>query len=183
MASADLPLIERRLRRKYEWARARRAFWGFTPSLLIVAAATLFAKHPTSALTFGAGMFVFGVAALWYGRNVRKAVLPGVALGLIPLTLALCANHLGHTCMGGACMSVCMPACTAGGLVAGVGMAIVGHRQRQGLGYWLAASAIAVLTGAMGCSCVGYAGVVGLMLGFSVGLVPALARRFFGRAI
>ncbi len=182
MASADLPLIERRLRRRYEWARARRAFWGFTPSLLIVAGAAAFAKHPTAALTFGAGMFVFGVVALWYGRDVRKAVLPGVALGLIPLTFALCANHLHHTCLDGACMSVCLPACTAGGLFAGIGMAIVGHRQRLGLGYWLAASTITVLTGAMGCSCVGYAGVVGLMAGVGVGLIPAIARRLIRRA-
>ena len=177
MASADLPLVERRLRRRYEWARARRAFWGFTPSLVIVGAAALFAKHPTSALAFGAGMFVFGVTALWYGRDVRKAVLPGVALGLIPLTLALCANQTHHACMDGACMSVCLPACTVGGLVAGIGMAIVGHRQRQGCGYWLAASAITMLTGAMGCSCVGYAGVIGLIAGFGVGLLPAFVRR------
>jgi hypothetical protein len=41
----------------------------------------------------------------------------------------------------------------------------------------LAASTIAVLTGAMGCSCVGYAGVVGLIAGFVVGLLPAIVRR------
>jgi len=181
MASADLPLIERRLRRKYEWARARRAFWGFTPSLLIVAGAALFAKHPSYALIFGAGMFAFGVAALWYGRELRKAVLPGVALGLIPLTLALCANQMQHACMGGACMTVCLPACTIGGFVAGVGIAIVGHRQKQDLGYWLAASTITVLTGAMGCSCVGYAGVVGLVAGFVIGLIPAFGRRLLRR--
>jgi hypothetical protein len=181
MASADLAFIERRLRRKYEWARARRAFWGFTPVLLVVAGATAFGKRPTSALAFGALMFAFGVAALWYGREVRKAVLPGVALGLIPLVLALCANQMDHMCMDGACMPVCLPACTAGGFVAGIGMALVGHRQRQGLGYWLAASAITVLTGAMGCSCVGYAGVVGLVAGFGVGVIPALAGRLTRR--
>ncbi|HVY26129.1 MAG TPA: hypothetical protein VHB79_06235 [Polyangiaceae bacterium] len=177
MASDNLSLIERRVRRKYEWARARRAFWGFTPVLLIVAAAAALAKRPGSTLTFGALMFALGVAALWYGRDVRKAVLPGVALGLIPLVLALCANHMHHVCMGDACMSVCLPACTAGGLVAGIGMAIVGQRQRLGVGYWLAASAITLLTGAMGCSCVGYAGVLGLAAGFGVGLLPALARK------
>jgi hypothetical protein len=48
--------------------------------------------------------------------------------------------------MGHARMSVCLPACTAGGLVAGIGMAIVGQRHRHGIGYWLAASAIILLT-------------------------------------
>jgi hypothetical protein len=180
MASADLALIERRLRRKYEWARARRAFWGFTPVLFVVAGAAAFANRPTSALGFGALMFACGVAALWYGREARRAVLPGVALGLIPLVLALCANQMHHLCMDGACMSVCLPACMAGGFVAGIGMALVGHRRRQGLGYWLAASAITMLTGAMGCSCIGYAGVVGLAAGFGVGVIPALAARLLG---
>jgi hypothetical protein len=146
-----------------------------------VAGAALFAKHPSSALIFGAGMFAFGFGALWYGRELRKAVLPGVSLGLIPLTLALCANQMHHACMGGACMSVCLPACTVGGFAAGIGMAVVGHRQRQGLGYWVAASTITVLTGAMGCSCVGYAGVIGLIAGFGVGLIPAVGRRLMQR--
>jgi hypothetical protein len=177
MASTDLAALERRVRRRYEWARVRRALLGFAPSLLVVAAAAAFAKQSVSALAFGGAMFVFGVSALWYGRNVRRAVLPGLGLGLVPLALALCANHLHHACMGGACMSVCLPACTAGGLLAGVGMAVIGRRQQQGLAYWGAASLIAVLTGAMGCSCVGYAGVVGLMLGYGAGLLPLAVRR------
>src|SRR5690349_11083454 len=162
MVSIDLAAIERRSKRRYEWARARRALWGFAPSLLVVAAAAAFAKHSVSTLAFGAAMFAFGVLALWYGRNVRRAVLPGLALGLVPLVVALCANHFHHACMGGACVSVCLPACTAGGLLAGIGMAVVGRRQQQGVLYWLAASSIAVLTGAMGCSCIGFAGVAGL---------------------
>jgi hypothetical protein len=34
----------------------------------------------------------FRCRGTWYGRDMRKSVLPGVALGLIPLTLALCAT-------------------------------------------------------------------------------------------
>src|SRR5882757_5655215 len=119
MASTDLAAIERRLRHRYEWARVRRALLGFAPSLLIVASAAAFAKHSISAFAFGTAMFVFGVSALWYGRDLRRAVLPGLALGLVPLAVALCANHFHHACMGGACVSVCLPACTAGGLLAG----------------------------------------------------------------
>ncbi len=176
MDSIDLNHLERRARRKYEWSRARRALVGFAPSLLVVAAAVGFAKHPTSTLAFGAAMFAAGVTALWYGRSLKRAVLPGFGLGLVPLALALCANQFGHACMGDGCMTLCVPACAAGGLVAGIGMGVIGHRQRQGAGYWAAASLIALLTGAMGCTCVGYAGVVGLAVAFGLGILPAVVR-------
>jgi hypothetical protein len=177
MDSIDLSYVKRRARRKYEWARVRRALWGFGPSLLVVAAAGVFAKHPTSTLAFGAAMFAAGVSALWYGRGLKHAVLPGFGLGLVPLALALCANRFGHVCTGDGCVALCVPACITGGLMAGVGMAVIGHRHRQGVGYWAAASLIALLTGAMGCSCVGSAGVLGLAAGFGLGVLPGVVRR------
>ena len=170
MESRDLETLTRRARRAYEWSRLRMALWGFAPVVLIITAATLLTKRPGSALAFGAALFAFGVTALWYGKGAQRAVLPGLALGLVPLTLALCASQMNHMCMGDACMAVCVPACTAGGALAGLGMALVGYRRRQGWRYWIAASAIALLTGAMGCSFVGFGGLAGLALGFGVGL-------------
>jgi hypothetical protein len=126
---------------------------------------------------FGVGLFLVGVSVLWYGRDLRRAVLPGFVAGLVPLTLATCANHVGHLCTGENCMLWCVPACTVGGLAAGLAISVVGYRGRRGLGFWVAASAISLLTGAMGCSCAGYAGVLGLALGFGAGLVPGFARR------
>jgi hypothetical protein len=178
MASIELSKLEGQARRKYEWARARRAVIGFAPALLVVAVAALANTHPTSAVAFGSVMFVAGVALLWYGREIRRAVLPGLAMGLLPLTLALCANHMGHMCMGGSCMTVCVPACTVGGLGAGVGVSLIGLRWKQGPAFWLGASVLTLLTGAMGCSCVGYSGVVGLAFGYGLGLLPMLVRRF-----
>ncbi len=180
MDSTDLQAFERRARRKYEWARVRRALVGFSPALVIVAAAALNERHPGSATAFGVGMFAVGVVLLWYGRDVRRAVLPGVALGVLPLVLALCANHM-HSCGGGVCMNWCVPACVVGGLGAGVGVAIIGHRARRSAGYWAAVSALALLTGAMGCACAGYAGVVGLVAGFAIGLGPELIRSVWAK--
>lgn len=175
MDSNDLQALERRARRRYEWARLRRAMLGFSPALVIVAAAAMNAHRPGSAASFGVAMFAAGVLLLWYGRDVRRAVLPGVALGVLPLVLALCANHM-HGCSQGVCMSWCVPACAIGGLGAGVGIAVIGHRARRSIGYWAGASALVLLTGAMGCSCAGYAGVVGLVAGFAFGLGPELIR-------
>lgn len=169
--------IEQRARVRYELGRMRRAVLGFAPVFVIVAAAALFAKHPSTTVGFGIAVFAVGAVLLWYGRDLRRAVLPGVAAGLVPLVLTLCAIHMDHACMGDRCMSLCIPACATGGVLAGLAVAAVGIRRRSGIGFWLAASAVALLTGAMGCGCVGYAGLVGLVLGFGAGLVPGLVSK------
>jgi hypothetical protein len=123
-------------------------------------------------------MFSVGVVLLWYGRDLKRAVLPGLAAGFVPMAFALCANHMGHYCTGEECMSLCVPACVAGGIVAGLTVAYFGYRGKHGLGYWSASSAIALLTGAMGCACIGFAGLFGLGAGYLVGLLPVVARKF-----
>lgn len=177
MDSIDLARIERRARLKYEWSRALRALLGFAPALIVVVIAILANKHPGSALAFGGAMFAVGVALLWYGRDVRRAVLPGLALGLFPLALTLCANHMVHACMGDHCMTLCVPACAIGGLGAGVGVSVIGLRWKQGLPFWIGATVLTLLTGAMGCSCAGYTGIAGLVVGFGLGLLPGIIRR------
>lgn len=181
MDSIDTARAERRARARYEWARTKRALLGFAPSLVIVAVAALLGRRPGWALGFGSSMFAMGVVLLWYGRDLRRAVLPGVAAGLVPLLLALCAIRISHTCVGDHCMALCLPACIAGGFVAGLAVAGVGLALRGGAAFWTAASAMSLLTGAMGCACLGYSGVVGLALGFAVGMVPGGLRRLFAR--
>ena len=141
MDSIDLVAAERRARLRYEWTRARRALIGFAPVLLVVLGASALTPRPAWVWFFGLGLFAVGVVLLWYGRDLRRAVLPGVAAGLVPLILAVCANHLGHVCMGDECMTWCVPACTAGGIVAGLAVASVGLGRRSGAGFWLSASA------------------------------------------
>ena len=176
MDSTDLRLIERRVRRRYEWGRLRRALLGFAPVLVIVAIAVALARHPSATVAFGLGAFLFGVILLWYGRDVRRAVLPGVAAGLVPLVLSLCATHLHH-CTGDACMMVCVPACAAGGLLAGIAVAVLASHRGLSLAFLVPASALALLTGAMGCACMNYSGVAGLGVGFGVGLLPMVLGR------
>lgn len=178
MDSTELSALQARLRLSYEWSRLWRAVLGFLPCTLFIAAAAILTSRPGSTLLFGAGLFLLASLLLWYGRDLRRAVLPGFVAGLVPLTLSLCANHLGHVCTGERCVMLCLPACTIGGLAAGLGVSAIGHRGRRGLGFWVAASAVCLLTGAMGCSCIGYSGVTGLGLGFLAGLVPGLVRRF-----
>lgn len=178
MDSIDLNRIERDARARYERARFQWSFAGAAPVLLVVAAAAFFAKRPTSVAVFGGLLFVTGVILLWRGRDLRLALWPGVLTGLIPLVAALVANH-GHGCTGEHCSSLCVPTCTAAGVTAGLVVSLIATRMKAGWGFWAAASAVSMLTGAMGCACVGYAGVLALIGGFSVGLAPQLARRVF----
>jgi len=169
-------LLMRRARRGYELSRVRQALLGMAPLLFIVPLAACMTARPLSTVWLGAATFALGGVMLWYGREPQKAVLPGVAAGLVPLMLALCANRM-HYCGPDGCTSLCVPACTLGGVLAGLVVARVGHGRRAGAWYWLSASGLALLTGAMGCSCIGYSGVFGLGAGFALGVVPALVRK------
>jgi hypothetical protein len=181
MASIDLANVERRARTRYESARAKRAAFGSTPVLLVTLIAAWLGDRPQTVILVGSFVFTWAVLLLWYGREPRRAVLPGIAAGLVPLAFALCANLIEHGCTGAECFRLCVPACALGGVVAGLAVAAVGHRRRRGAGFWVSASGIALLTGAMGCACVGYAGVVGMMMGYGAGLVPGALRTLFGR--
>lgn len=176
MGSTDLLRLQRSVRRAYELGRLRRAMLGVAPVLVVVAAATSFTHRPTSALAFGCAVALAGLLMLWYGREAQRAVLPGVAAGLVPLVLALCANRM-HWCGPDGCTSLCLPACALGGVVAGLAVARVGKQRGSGVAFWLCASSLALLTGAMGCACIGYSGLIGLGFGFGAGVVPGLLRR------
>lgn len=177
MDSIDFERFQRRARIKYEWSRLRRAIVGFAPALFVVVVAACVTPRPTTALLFGTAMFCAGVALLWYGQDLRRAVLPGVAAGAIPLVVALCANQLGHVCTGGACLNLCMPACGAGGIAAGLAVALLGHQSTHRIRYLAAGSVVALLTGAMGCACIGYYGLFGLAVGFGVGLLSGVGMK------
>jgi hypothetical protein len=176
MDSAELQQVRARARRAYEWGRVRRAAGGVAPVLPLVALAAYLSARPGPAWTFGLGAFLLGAALLWVGREPQRAVLPGLAAGAVPLVLALCANQV-HLCGPDGCSTLCMPACIAGGLAAGAGISVLGLRRRAGWAWWLGASTLSLLVGAMGCSCVGYSGVVGLFGGYAVGVVPLLLKR------
>ena len=181
MVSIDLERLRRRLRLKYEWGRSWRALLGFAPSLIVVVVAALVAPNPIATAGFGVAMFLWGAMLLWYGRGLKHAVLPGLAAGLVPLTLVICANRLEHMCLGGSCMAVCIPACVVGGLAAGLAVAAVGRAGGHGARFGLSASVVALLTGAMGCVCIGASGLAGLVVGYLAGTAPAILQTVFVR--
>lgn len=179
MDSTDLAQIQRRVRVAYEVGRLRLAVLGILPAVVIVAVTASVTHRPMSALWIGVALVTIGATMLWYGREPQRAVLPGIAAGLVPLVLALCANHI-NACDIGGCSTLCVPACALGGVVAGFAVASVGNQRRAGPLFWLSASGLALLTGAMGCSCVGYSGMAGMVVGVGAGMLPGLLRKAFG---
>jgi hypothetical protein len=169
------------VRVSYEWARTKRALFGFAPVLVIVAVAGALGRRPSLALAFGVVLFLLGAGLLWYGRDLKRAVLPGLLAGLAPLALVLCASHVDHLCTSAGCMMLCLPACAAGGLIAGLTVGVVMHRARKGPRLWIAASAVALLTGAMGCVCIGATGLAGLGLGYVAGALVPMALQLLRR--
>ena len=182
MESTDLQRTEMRSRRAYELTRVRRAAVAFAPVVVLVLAATLIGERVGYILAFGAALFMLGVGLLWYGRSVKRAVLPGLLAGLAPLVFGLCAKYV-HECAGPGCMMFCVPACCAGGVIAGIVIDFVALRGRSKVGFFIAASGVGLLTGAMGCVCAGALGLAGLLVGFALSAVPgaivAVRRRRF----
>lgn len=173
--------LQARARRRYEAARLLRCALGFAPVLALIGVSMALGRRPSSALSFGVTLYLSGLVVLWLGRGFHRGVLPGVGAGLIPLAAALAANF-GHGCASGHCSTLCLPACIAGGVTAGVLVSVLIARGKLGNGAWLSAGATCLLTGAMGCSCVGSSGVIGLIAGFAAGSLPMVGRRLFARA-
>lgn len=180
-ANRDLDQTQRRARFHYEWVRARRALLGFLPVFGLVGAVCAFTDRPERALALGLVLFMLGAATLWYGRDLRRAVLPGVAAGVIPLLLVLAAHHIEHHCAGPTCTSLCLAACVTGGAFAGfwVGASSIARQARAG--FWFVASSVALLTGAMACARLGIAGLGGLLAGYLAGMLPSWIRRALHR--
>ena len=178
----DLDPTLRRARSRYEWVRAQRAVLGFLPIFALVGATCALTDRPERALALGIALFVLGAATLWYGRDLRRGVLPGVAAGVIPLMLVLGAHHMGHDCEGSTCTSLCLAACVIGGALAGFWVGASSIARQAKAGFWLVASSVALLTGAMACARLGIAGIGGLLAGYAAGMLPSWIRRVLAKS-
>jgi len=177
MAPAEMTSIRRRARRAYELGRLR---WALTRSLCVTPF-LLAALAPRQELATTAGavalLFAVAVALSVYGRAAGRALFPALAAGLVPLIAPISMCVLGHACDSARCMSLCLPACCIGGLIAG---AIVAARARQETDlderrlFLGAACVIVALTGAVGCTVAGAAGVLGMMGATLLASAPAL---------
>lgn len=164
----DLQSIEKRSRQAYERGRHARAAC-FSALLAALGLFSLFfGTRPTLTVVISGALACVAWLCFWQGKHFEKAVIPGVLAGLIPLSLALLARSYGHVCTGSECVSLCLPACSVGGVAAG--MLVTRHAKRSSKGITAAAisGSLALLIGSLGCSCAGYSGVLGMLLGLLI---------------
>ena len=165
----------------YERARLRRAVIAALPTLVLPLVAFALGGRLVPSVVLGAALATLVIALGWRGQAWGRAVPAGLLAGLFPLGLALTAQRIGHVCTPEGCTSLCVPMCSAGGLIAGVVISLAARRStspRLTLG---AGAVVTLVVGALGCSCVGYAGALGMMAGLAVtasigALLPRRAR-------
>lgn len=162
-------------RRGYERSRLKLALAVALPALLIPVVSWLLGTSLRNASLFGAAL-VLGLAALeWRGGLYALGGLSGFKAGLVPLAFAHTAKLWGHVCTPAGCTTLCVPACATGGVLAGV---LVEWWARRSPRPWLTrglGAAVSLITGAMGCSCVGAAGIAALVVGVGVSMAAGAA--------
>lgn len=178
MAANDLMLLAR-ARRAYEFGRLWSAL-RLAPVVLAAAALALASGRPaplTGAVT--CVLLVLTVGLHFRGGIAGRAVVPGLVAGAAALAMPLFMAIFGHACFGPACMKLGLPACVAGGALAGFVIARAAARQQAELQFIAAAAAIAAAMGSLGCTIAGVAGVLGMLAGTLAAGVPVLiaARR------
>ena len=173
---AEQALLRGKAKRAYEWGRLRRALGGSIPTLLVGGMVAALVHEVSWPLVLGSLLYLASVALLWFGRSPGRSVLPGVVYGLLPRTGGVIAKLHGHVCLGMSCYSNCMLYCVSGGVLAGILVGRLAAKSDSPLAVFMSAAATALLTGAIGSSCVGVHGIVGMALGIGVGAVPQSLR-------
>lgn len=181
MARLTESQLEHRGRWMYELGRARWALRALLLVLPLLLAAGFIGRPPTLVLALGVPLCLlsFGLAAVH--TRYARAVLVGVLAGLPAFVLPLLLRSVGILRLGAADLDPCLPASFVSGIVAGALVSVRAAAEEHRIGFWLAAIGVTALTGTLGCSVAGGAGVLGLMAGVFAGSAPVVLGRGLGR--
>lgn len=172
--ATDLAVVQARVARAYEAARARRATrWCLWVAPLVVAA-LLLTERPLEVALLGGLLVVGGCLAHWRGRDWGRALPVGLAGGLLTFGAAISARWvMGDCCPSGdGCSDWCVPACSTAGGLAAMLTVVDAARAARPLPRMATSAAMSALGGAMGCACIGYAGAGAMLLAMGLMLVP-----------
>ncbi len=168
--------LERRLRRFYEMGRMLRALRLGLPILGLALLAYWFGPGRSFDQFAAGSLGLLGLVYLWRGQMAEKATFPGIVAGMVPLLLTHLANAGQSGCEHGVAVTSCMVACLVGGVVAALVVVRFASPLPRPLPAWGFAASLAFLTGALGCSCIGYSGVLALSGGLLLTSSPQLVR-------
>lgn len=164
---------------RYERSRVQSAVLAALPSLLLPLFAFAMGGRVLPSIALGLGLWAVVAGLAWRGETWGAAISSGLKGGLAPLALALLAQQIGHVCTPQGCTSLCVPMCAAGGVIAGLIIASAAKRSPDPAITIGAGAVLSTLVGALGCSCVGAGGVVGMVIGLAVSALGSMA---LGRA-
>lgn len=130
-------------------------------------------------VVFAAGTALF---ALVYFSSVQggvafRGVRAGLLFGVLPLAAALAAESVGMVCTPAGCSSLCGPVCAVAGVAAALLVARTVRGAQATPKHWLMAGGALVATGALGCACVHYTGVIALTIAVSAALTTVAVLR------
>jgi hypothetical protein len=174
MKSADLAA---RASRAYELGRLRWAFQvAWVVATLVALSCVIVGASPVSAAT-GIALLTAATVMRWRGRVWSAAVETGLLAGLFPFALLLfLKSGSGYLCALGGCMAHCAKFCGLGGLAAGF---LIASRARRVDGpvaqFLIATTAVAALTGLLGCFVGGLMGVFWMIVGEVAATLPVYA--------
>jgi len=172
MALDEQALLRRALG-AYEASRVRFALGVALPVALLPLTSFLLGTPLLSAALVGSALVAAVGLSEWRGGAAAFGGVSGLKAGLAPLAFAHAAQAFGHVCTPSGCTTLCVPACAAGGVVAGLAVEWLARRgPRPGLTRGLGLG-VAFLTGALGCSCVGASGMLALALALPMSLAGA----------
>lgn len=170
----DRLLVERGVRRAYELGRLGDAVVGALPIALLGAVAVGLGPARWFGALVGLALVLTVVLCLWRGLLLGAAVVPGVLAGMVPLVLVHLANHASPGCAVSGCGAYCVEACVAGGLAAGLLVVRFARRRSRPVAAWGVAGLLALLTGGLGCTCVGYTGALAMVGALFAASAPSL---------
>jgi hypothetical protein len=152
-------------RMAYERGRFRLSLAIAAPVIALPLVSWMLSGRIVMQAVLGIALLLVVTFGIWRGQAFGRGTALGVLSGMVPLMCAHAAKLYGHICTPSGCTSLCVPACFVGGLVAGL-IAFDGARRSSSPGATLmVAGSVAVLTGSLGCACVGFSGVLGLVAG------------------
>ena len=175
MATPDLEQLEQKSRGAYERVRMKRALrvLGIVLPLVLVSLCACATPHLSSGI--GVVLSLVTVGFLWRGEAWGRSVSPGLKAGAIAFSVPLIMHTMGYCCRYNIETTICL----VSGLVAGIGVSMFGMRvERDRTKLLLGASAIAALTGALGCVALGIGGALGVAGGVMLVTMPLAAFSF-----
>lgn len=172
----DVVVVERRMRRAYEFGRIKHAAAQSVPLFALTGIALY--VGPLRGLDIAVASLLAATALLyrWLGQLAERTLQPGIVAGLFPLVLALTANAVSPGCAHGNALSLCALACAMGGVVAALHLTRFARTEgNERAAFWLAVLPT-LLLGSLGCGCIGFTGVMAMTGALFVGSLPALLR-------